>query len=348
MKRFFVLLNLILFIYACGGTVKETRLYSPDALGRTRCVAVVPFENQTNKGMAGYQVAEILSSEVIASRAFGVMEPLEALRSMQKNKIPIPAKYEIGKAVDIGRSLGVDGIFVGTLKKFSFEGPFAELDEGAPVISFEVSLIDTSNGSILWSAKMEKKGGEVSGVSREYLISFARSSVKEALEPVLMELSPRDIPVPCWKPKAPVVASKPKKVAPPSQPSAPPAPPPAQPPTVAVQPVSPPAPKVAPSPPRQAPKPAVKSPPARIEVKNASGNPKAVDSVGMILLMNNHDLRKMTDQKTISDTTIIYYKPNFEAEAGRIMVELKKGKLMIKPDLPGDIDIQIIVGKDML
>ncbi len=342
--RIFAILGLFYLISSCARSIRESRVESPELLERTNCIAVLPLENRTGRGMAGYQVAELISSEIISSRAFGVMEPVEALRTMQSNKIPVPQKYDTGKAVEIGRSFGVNGVVVGTLREFSFRGPFAELNEGSPRLSFELRLINTQNGAVVWSADMKSTGPDVMDVSKDYLINFARSSIKEALEPLLSELGPRNIAMPCWKPRAPAVAQKPAQQ---EVPAAPPATAPATPPAPVPAPPAPqPAGKgkaIPPSPP-----PPAKAGPARIELVNASGNAKVVDNVGMILLMNNHDLRKMSDQKTPSNTTIIYYRPGYEAEAGKIMVEIKKGRTQSKPDLPGDIDIQIIVGKDLL
>lgn len=332
--RVFAILGLIYFIFSCASTVKESRVDSPDLLYRTNCIAVLPLENRSGKGMVGYKVAELISSELISSRAFGVMEPIEALRTMQRGKMAIPQKYDTGKAIEIGRAFGVDGVVVGTLREFSFRGPFAELNEGNPVVSFELRLINTNNGMVVWSADMKSTGSEVTDVSKDYLVNFARSSVKEALEPVLATLGQRDIAMPCWRPKAPTVAARSAQKQPVATTPQPPArvtPPPA-PERVKTTPTAPPA----------------KVKPARIELVNASGNAKTVDSVGMTLLMNNHDLRKMSDQKTQVNTTIINYRPGYESEAGKIMVEIKKGKTQIKPDLPGDIDIQIILGKDLL
>lgn len=341
--RIFVCIGVLYFLCSCASSVKESRVESPDVLERTNCIAVLPLENRTGKGMAGFKIAELVSSEIISSRAFGVMEPVEALRTMQSRKIAIPKEYDTGKAVEIGRAFGVDGVVVGALREFTFKGPFAELNEGSPVVSFELRLINTNNGMVVWSSDMKSTGSEVMDVSKDYLINFARSSIKEALEPMFSQLGPRNIAMPCWRPKAPVVATKPtqpesgapippQSVTPPSPVSV--SPPPAKRPATGTQPPAISAPK--------------KVGPARIELVNASGNVKTVDNVGMTLLMNNHDLRKMSDQKTTANATIIYYKPGFEEEAGRIMVEIKKGKTVSKTDLPADIDIQIILGKDLL
>jgi TolB-like protein len=336
--RIFLIIGLLYFISSCASSVKESRVESPDQLYSTNCIAVLPLENRTGKGMAGYRVAELVSSELISSRSFGVMEPVEALRTMQSNKMAIPQKYDIGKAVEVGRTFGVDGVVVGTLREFSFMGPFAELNEGSPVVSFELRLINTKNGAIVWSADIKSTGTEVTDVSKDYLVNFARSSVKEALDPLISTLGVRNIAMPCWKPKAPVVAEKPAQPKP--QATTPQSPTPPAPQTV-VQPAAPSEGTRPPAVPKA-------SAPARIELVNASGNAKTVDNVGMTLLMNNHDLRKMSDQKTAVNATIINYRPGFEQEAGKIMVEIKKGKLQSKPDLPGDIDIQIILGKDLL
>ncbi len=346
-SRIFAILGLFYLISSCGTSIKESRIESPDLLYNTNCIAVLPLENRTGRGMVGYQVAELVFSEIISSRAFGVMEPVEALRTMRSNKIAIPQKYDTGKAVEIGRFFGVNGVVVGTLREFSFKGPFAELNEGNPVVSFELRLINTQNGAVVWSADMKSIGPEVRDVSKDYLVNFARSSIKESLEPILSQLGPRNIAMPCWKPQEPAVAlrSAPQQIT-----TAPPARPPA------TAPAAPSTPEQAPTVPQPVRKekvgapstPPVKVGPARIELINASGNVKVMDNMGMTLLMNNHDLRKMSDMKTISNTTIIYYKPGYETEAGKIMVEIKKGRTQSKPDLPGDIDIQIILGKDLL
>lgn len=347
-KGFKIFLTLLVYyhIFGCGSSIKESKVESPDMLATTQCIAVLPLENRTTKGMAGYNIAEIIASELISSRAFGVMEPVEALRTMQGFKIKVPDRYDPGKAVEIGRAFGVDGVVVGILKEYSFKGPFGELNEGNPSVSFELRMINTKNGAVVWTSTINKTGSEVTDVSRDYLLNFARSTVKEAIEPILDYTGPRNIAMPCWNPKAPVVATKPAGVETPA--SVPPPPSPAMP--VAPSVTTPPAEKAKPpaKPGTATTPPPVKVGPARIELVNASGNTKVVDNVGMTLLMNNHDLRKMSDQKTQANSTVIYYRPGFEAEAGKIMVEIKKGKTQVKPDLPGDIDIQIILGKDLL
>jgi len=346
-KKLIFIAVIIWFSAKCSSTIKESRIESPDAISRVRCIAVLPLENRTSKGMAGYQVAEIVSSELINTSVFGVMEPIETLRTMQGLKIPVASKYDIGRAVEIGNSLGVDGVVIGTLKEFSFKGEFAELNEGNPVVSLELRLLNTKNGNVVWSSEIKKTGSEVTDVSKDYLLNFARTTIKEAVEPIKENIGVRNVPMPCWKPKPTAVARQEAPaevtVTPPSAPSPPPPPAsPQTPPRVTTPPARTPE-KVTPPP-----APSVKAGPAKIELVNATGSPKVMDNVGMTLLMNNHDLRKMTDQKTPAGATVIYYKPGYETEAGKIASEIKKGKTVSKSDLPADIDIQIILGKDLL
>jgi len=328
MKKNIIFSILFIVVAGCAKTIKESRVENPAILRATKCIAVLPLENLSGKVMAGYKMAEIVSSEIITSKRFGVMEPIEVLKTLAAAKIPLTARIDSMKAQEIGMALGVDAVISGTLREFSFHGPFAELGEGAPVVSFELQLVDSSNGTTAWSGKVESIGKEAIDTSRNYLINHARNAVNEGISPLFESVNPRNIYIPCWRKPPPAVAATPSAPAQSTQqrPAAPPT-------SLKPTPVTAPAPQ--------------KTGPAKIELINASGKPTVVDIVGMTLLSNNHDLRKITDQKTPANTTAIYYKPGYDTEAQKIAGEIKKGLNIIRKDnLPNDVDIQIIAGKD--
>lgn len=109
-------------------------------------VAVLPLENLTADTYASDVVTGLLTNSLYATGRFRILEKNEALRKLKAADVALPTAIDAATAQKIGRELGVDGVFVGTITEYTY----LFYPEDA-VVGLSVSLIDTETGLTVWT-----------------------------------------------------------------------------------------------------------------------------------------------------------------------------------------------------
>ena len=182
MKRWIVFLALLLA--ACGTSQQTKYLHKNADLGAITKVAVLPFENLTQERSAGDKVQKIFYLELLALDVFEVAEPGEVTKVLRaQGTVDALGPNELKK---IGKDLGVDGLFVGTVVDFT------DARTGStptPEVTVQLRLVETHSGATVWSTGQTRSGAGVStrlfGIGGESLTEAARRIVRSELATLL-------------------------------------------------------------------------------------------------------------------------------------------------------------------
>jgi TolB-like protein len=165
---------------------QQTRYLHPNAdLGMIKKVAVIPFENVTEDRGAGEKVTRIFFVELLALDVFDVSEPGQAVKVLRSQAASLDA---LGSAdlQRIGKDLGVDGLFMGSVVDFSETRSGSSQD---PRVTIQLRLVDAQSGTTIWSASKTRSRAALStklfGVGRESLTEAARDLIRDELQTLL-------------------------------------------------------------------------------------------------------------------------------------------------------------------
>lgn len=125
------LLTLGFYVFAPGG--KAPAAANPDPIGRIRTIAVMPLKNLTGKAENEYfsdGVTDSIITELARANDLKIISRTSTFSFKGKDADPR----------DIGRELGVDALVEGTVQG------------NGDVVNIRVRLIDTADGSILWTS----------------------------------------------------------------------------------------------------------------------------------------------------------------------------------------------------
>lgn len=182
--RLLTVLAAALFAAGCR-TSQQTRYVHQNAdLGAINKVAVLPFDTLATDRASGDKVQKIFYIELLALDVFEVAEPgqvMKVVRGSGPLDLLGPADYQ-----KIGKDLGVDGLFVGSVVDFD-ESRGATT--GSPDVTIQLRLIETQTGSTIWSTSQTRSGASVGnrlfGVGGESLTEAARRVVRAELRTLL-------------------------------------------------------------------------------------------------------------------------------------------------------------------
>ena len=123
-----------------------------------KLVAVLPFENLSERRGAGRIVGDIFTSALVRSRFYEIVEPgtvTEALRAI--GVVPY-GNIDLETLAALRERLKVDAIILGTVLEYS-EG----LKRGAvtsPEVVFDARMLDAEDGIIVWFAERVRNGDD--------------------------------------------------------------------------------------------------------------------------------------------------------------------------------------------
>ncbi|MCL4479286.1 MAG: DUF799 family lipoprotein [Deltaproteobacteria bacterium] len=319
----------LMFITGCAEATTSNFLLPSYTVNNINCIAVLPPENTSQNPDAGNIIADILSIGVMHKGGFDVMDRMEVERVLKERGIYMPNGIAPDNAANIGRILGVQAVFAGTVSEYRYK-PSSIATEGAdPVASFSLSLIDTATGQTIWSGKGNFSASGMLASGTEPLTNVAQDGVESLLDDLYDGIGAR-AHVPqrvCWYDPNVIFARVMMT----------PQPPPQQQVAVAA-----PAPQVQQTPVQQR----IQVPPAKVSILNASGNKNASTMVGFTLIKNKINVVNVSVQRGIKPRSIIYYKPYYYEQALHI-----GGLLKIMPELVQSgaysWDITLIIGRDL-
>lgn len=112
-------------------------------------VAIIPFDNLSSDRGAGPRATRIFLSQVLAAKAFEVVEPGEVTLALGKYATVRTSELTNDQILELGKRLRVQGIFLGTVTESA-----SMRSGGATVntVSMVVRLVETETGETVWSA----------------------------------------------------------------------------------------------------------------------------------------------------------------------------------------------------
>ena len=183
----FIAAGLVLIILApgCGHNYVTARATEGDDLSGIKSVAVLPFENMTKFPEAGKIVPDLLATELYISGRFKVMERTEAVAICAEEGIRIPEAMDAGYARTLGKKLGVDGVFIGSVSEYWYRIYREDDEEVEPAVGINARLISVETGDVLWSASVTRSSYDLFMTQKDPLNRVAQLSVMEMLDTLL-------------------------------------------------------------------------------------------------------------------------------------------------------------------
>lgn len=173
----------LMALAGCRTTHQTQYLHENADLGSIQKVAVLPFDNVSAERAAGDKVQKIFQLELLSLDVFEVVEPGAAARVVRAPEVAnlTPADFQ-----RIGKELGVDAVFTGSIVDFA-EGRSGNTP--TPEVTIQLRLVECGTGSTIWSTGETRSGAGLStrlfGVGGESLTQAARKIVRSELRTLL-------------------------------------------------------------------------------------------------------------------------------------------------------------------
>jgi TolB-like protein len=172
-------------IFGCGHTMERNYLESEDASGSINSVAVMTFENLTKFPDAGEIVAALFTTELYRSTHFKIMDRNQVERIMREKKISAPAIIDRSFAQKIGKVLGVDGVFIGSVSEYWYRlekrRGWREVGE-EPAVGINARLVDVASGEVVWASSHSRSSYDAFSMDRDHVNRVAQIVVANMVE----------------------------------------------------------------------------------------------------------------------------------------------------------------------
>lgn len=182
----------VLAFLGCIRNVRSSFFDRPPSDGDLRCIAVLPFNNITDFPEAGTIAPELIAVELYRSRRFNVLESSEVERILERRGVALENHIDNETAGKIGRTLGVDGVIVGSVNDYGFRN-LSSKARAIPVAGVQVVLLDVRKGGVLWSGEAWDDGFDLSLSHRMPLNEVVQRVMHKLLRPLLSEIPERDL-----------------------------------------------------------------------------------------------------------------------------------------------------------
>ncbi|MFV1951831.1 MAG: GNA1162 family protein [Nitrospinota bacterium] len=153
-------------------------------LSNVKSIAVMPFNNLSNKKDADRIVRNIFIAELFKNRSFRVEEFGNIRRFLIQQRVKSINDIDTRKIKILGQRLGVDAIIAGTVEEYS-DGMKGDMSS-VPVIAISARMIDTDSGKILWMSHQRRTGNDYITIfdfgKIRSIISLTQRVVDEMLE----------------------------------------------------------------------------------------------------------------------------------------------------------------------
>jgi TolB-like protein len=166
--------------------IREKGVYrSPllDSAGSWR-VAVLPFENVSERKGAGRILTDIFTTALFRHGRFQVVDPGEAVETLiAVGKLPYGG-IDFKTLADLGKRTGIDAFFVGTL--YGYNEGLKSRAATEPEVELDARMLHAESGRILWLASHQRGGDEYQialdfGTIRS-MVPLALTVVREMLD----------------------------------------------------------------------------------------------------------------------------------------------------------------------
>lgn len=172
----------LLFIAGCGHSYNRFYVGWPESIKKMKVVAVMPFENLTSFPNAGEIVSELFTAELYSSGRFRVLEGEQIKRILSEKGIELPKIIDRSFAQEIGTILNVDGVFIGSVSEYWYRVRIEQTREEEPAVGYNVRLVDTKTGAIVWASSCSRSSYSVFVYQRDSLNRVAQIIAKKMVK----------------------------------------------------------------------------------------------------------------------------------------------------------------------
>ncbi len=159
-------------------------------------VAVLPFQNGTERGGAALIVDDLLVVSLVRVGLFEMADPGELTYGLQTLGLAPYGAIDLDALRSIGGKVGVDAVILGRVEDYN-EG-LRPGTSTSPSIAIDARMLDTRTGKILWMGYHEGRGEEYQIVldfgKIKSMVPLAMRVISEMVS--TMEPSPRLPPIP--------------------------------------------------------------------------------------------------------------------------------------------------------
>lgn len=177
---------LAIAVSGCGGTGTTVFLHDAYNFQYVERVAVIPFDNASENQGAGIRSTRIFTSELLAAKAFDVVEPGEVARVLEQYNIVRTAKLSTEQILAIGKDLRVQGLILGSVTESASVRSGSSLTHKVTMV---VRMVDTEVGTTVWSATATGGGrgfwGSLFGSSGKSASEATRECVRKVLNTLI-------------------------------------------------------------------------------------------------------------------------------------------------------------------
>jgi len=177
------ILSLALLTGACASKGHTEYTHPQADLGAIRTVAVLPFQTLTQTPSDAQKVEKVFLIELLALGVVEVVEPGEVAKLVAAERIQSTDLLAPADLQRIGKELGADGLFLGTVVDFT-ESRVGSLP--SPEVVIQLRLVETESGITLWSSSQTRSGTSASarlfGFGGDSLTEAARKLVHDELK----------------------------------------------------------------------------------------------------------------------------------------------------------------------
>jgi hypothetical protein len=179
----FALPLLLLFILGCASS-RMTVFVNPefDFSGVER-VAVVPFEDFSGDRGMGEYISRVFVTELLAVRAFDVVEPGEVSRFLVSKGVTRTGELTLDQMKELGKTLNVQGVIFGTVGESSQSRSGSMSSQ---VISLDARMVSIETGATVWSSVVASSGpgffSRMFGVGEQTRGAAVRKIVKKVIK----------------------------------------------------------------------------------------------------------------------------------------------------------------------
>jgi len=112
-------------------------------------VAVVPFDNLTSDQGAGNRVTRVFIADLLAEKAFDIVEPGEVSRVLEKFSTVRTSQLTQEQITAIGQDLKVQGIIFGNVTEMTSSRSGSAM---VNTVTLVIRMVETETGATVWSA----------------------------------------------------------------------------------------------------------------------------------------------------------------------------------------------------
>jgi len=163
---------------ALGGCAQKVTNFDRDpklVLDGEMACAILPFVNITNNLAAQDAVTSFFTTEVKKKNICKVVEKSEVENRLKSMGVEKEKLYDSKYAQEIGKKLGVDYVFSGSVSEYNYQYGLRE----DPAVGISARMIDVGSGDVLWMGDEGRVGRSV--VFRDSLDATAIDTVVSLL-----------------------------------------------------------------------------------------------------------------------------------------------------------------------